>query len=319
LSSRDLPVWARAATAALVIVGGALSSRSEVLREFLGNSALEVSAGVISVSVLLGMRLPFDLWPRAAQRERFSLVMSLAVALALGALILVAGPLPGAFLEQGQYGVVLGIVVGGVVWALGWGRTQQTVFGRWYGLAALCATVPVAVSIVGVILTGETLPEIDGGEFLRGTAFFAVAGAAGALVTQELAFRRLLIGQSGDAGLVAVIGAALAFAIWHVVDPAETQLVKALATGTVDGIVIGSLYLLSRSLLVPAFFHGLSNGLQRGVFLGMDDPSALLGPMEVIHTATVVVLAAILAYLVWRRSGVMGTLRLRESFDAADD
>jgi len=311
-------VWARAITAVLLLAGGWFSARSG-LGDVLGAWVVDLSAGVIAVSVLLGMRLPLDLWPRAPNREPFSITLALSVAFLLGLLVLLGGPIAGVFAEEGQYGAIVALVIGSVAITLATGRTKLEAFGRWFGIAVGCAVVPVAVGIIVLAFQGPAFSSFDIAPFLRGVSFFVALGFGASLVTQELAFRRLLIGQSGDAGLVAVLLAALLFGVWHAANPIETAgVLSALLSGTAGGLVAGSLYILSRSLLVPACYYGIRIGLLRGVDFGFGGGEGIATVVAVNGIVTGV-LAVILAYFVVRRSGFFGALQLRPVVDAAGD
>ena len=92
----------------------------------------------------------------------------------------------------------------------------------------------------------------------------------------------------------------------------------ALLTGAAGGLVAGSLYILSRSLLVPACYYGIRIGLLRGVELGFGEGVGVATVVTVSGIVTGVV-AVILAYFVVRRSGFFGALQLRPVVDAAGD
>jgi hypothetical protein len=307
----------------LVLAAGWFAGRSERLISALGYSVVEVSAGVVAISILLGMRLPLDLWPRAPKRESVSLVAAVAVAAGMGGLIVVSRPLgvSGILLETDSM-AVLAIVAGGTAWALAWGVTNQSAFLRWYGIAVIAAMVPILLAIALEGLRYGELPGVRVGPFLQVACFFLVAGAAGSLVTQELAFRRLLIGQSGDAGLLMVIAAAMLFGLWRAIIPGTTGgFGQTLLTMSLGGFVMGSLYLLSRSLLVPALYQGVYSALVRGLQLSTVDPGSSEVYTDTIWlpaTVATAVLSVVLGYYVLQRAGFLGTLRQLREADAAD-
>ena len=173
--------------------------------------------------------------------------------------------------------------------------------------------------MIAVALHPVGWPTIHWMTFLQLAAFFFVAGSAAALVTQELAFRRILIGQAGDAGLAVVLIAAVVLGVWHatVPDPVGGTLTVVL-NGTLHGVVLGSLYSLSRSLLVPAVYHGAATAGMRAFDLGSEGVIPGGVPIYVGMVATGVV-AAILAYHVQRRSGFMGLLTRPQVPDAPSD
>ena len=320
LSPRDLPLWARGAAVLMVWIAAWYVPRSESLTTTVGFSSLEVSAGVVAVSLLLGMRLPLDLWPQQPARAGFSLPFAIVLATVMGGVIVLArsSEVPTVLAETDR-GLLVAIVAGGTVWALAWGRIQQRIYLRWYGIAAAVAMLPFIARMVAVALHPMGWPTIHWTTFFQVAAFFFVAGSAAALVTQELAFRRILIGQAGDAGLAVVLIAAVAFGVWRaaVPDPAGGILTAAL-NGTLHGVVLGSLYSLSRSLLVPAVYHGASTAGMRAFDLGSEGAMPNGSPIVVGMVVTGVV-AAILAYQVMRRSGFMGLLTRRQVPDAPSD
>ena len=82
-------------------------------------------------------------------------------------------------------------------------------------------------------------PTIHWMTFIQVAGFFFVVGSAAALVTQELAFRRILIGQAGDAGLAVVLISAVAFGVWHATVPDPVGgLLTVVLNGTLQGVVL---------------------------------------------------------------------------------
>ena len=232
--------------------------RTEQLVAFMGYSALEISTGVVAIAILLGMGLPLDLWPLHPARARFSQMAALATAVVLGVLMIASGPsdLPAGMIET-EKGLVVAVIVGSAVWSLAWGQVRHQMVFRWYGIAVLAAVAPVVIGLITMAAQDGGLPPLRTGVLLRVAAFFLVVGSTTALVTQELAFRRVLIGQAGDAGLATVLVAAVLFGAWNAVapDPPGGAL-QAAVLGSLRGVVLGCLYSLSRSLLVPALCHG---------------------------------------------------------------
>ena len=323
MSLRDLPLWARGTAVLLVWIAAWYVPRSESLAGMVGFSSLEVSAGVVAVSLLLGMRLPLDLWPQQPKRDEFSLSWAITHAAVIGAVILLArsSEVPSVLAETDR-GLLVAIVAGGTVWALAWGQIRQRIYFRWYGVAAAVAVLPLLARMVAVASQPAGWPAIQWVTFVQLAAFFFVVGSAAALVTQELAFRRIMVGQAGDAGLAVVLIAAVAFGVWHALAPDPTGgMLAAGLNGTLHGVVLGSLYSLSRSLLVPAVYHGASTAGIRALDLGTIAPEGLTatgGPTTVGMVVTGIV-AAIFAYHVNRRSGFMGLLTRRPVPDAPND
>ncbi len=319
LSPRDLPLWARGAAVLLLWIAAWYVPRSESLADTVGFSSLEVSAGVVAVSLLLGMRLPLDLWPQQPERAGFSLPFAIVFATVMGGVIVLARFSEVPVLDGTDRGLLVAIVAGGTAWALAGGRIQQRIYLRWYGIAAAVATLPLIARMVAVALHPMGWPTIHWMTFFQVAAFFFVAGSAAALVTQELAFRRILIGQAGDAGLAVVLISAVAFGVWHATVPDPVGgLLTVVLNGTLHGVVLGSLYSLSRSLLVPAVYHGASTAGMRAFDLGSEGAMPNGSPIIVGMVMTGVV-AAILAYQVMRRSGFMGLLTRSQVPDAPSD
>ena len=323
MSPRDLPLWARGAALLLVWIAAWYVPRSESLATTVGFSSLELSAGVVAVSLLLGMRLPLDLWPQQPERDGFSLRLAVAVAAVMGVVILLArsSEVP-AVLAETDRGLLVAIVVGGTAWALACGRIQQRIYLRWYSIAAGVAVLALLARVTAVAMQPTGWPAIHWTTFFQLAAFFFVAAAAAALVTQELAFRRILIGQAGDAGLAVVLIAAVAFGVWHALalDPGGGMLIAA-ANGTLHGVVLGSLYSLSRSRLGPAVYHGAATAGLRAFELASVAPegATVSGGPAVVSMVVTGAVAAILAFQVNRRSGFMGLLTRRQVPDAPSD
>lgn len=295
----------------MFVVAGWLAGGSETLATMLGGSTVELSVAVVAVSFMVGMRIPPDLWPSAPLRPRFSLPVTLAVAVVIALLIVGAAgtELPRALLFEGRAAVPL--VVGGAVgWALAWGRTPQEGYRRWFGIATAAAVVPVGVGALASTIEGQLVP-LSLAALVPAGAFYLVIAATGALVTQELAFRRLLVGQGGDAGIGIVVGAAIAFAVWHLVIPTTGSPGQAAIGGLVNGVALGALYVLSRSLLVSAWYHGVQLGALNALRFQAADAlgdAGLGGAFWRWQLVTTAVAAGILGFLVWRQNGVRGPL-----------
>ena len=291
--------------------------RTEQLVGFMGYSALEISTGVVAVAILLGMGLPLDLWPQYPARTRFSLPAALAAAIVLGGLMIASGPsdLPANMIET-EEGLVVAVVVGSAVWSLAWGQLRHKMILRWYGIAALAAVAPVLIGVITMAVQDGGLPPLQTGVLLRVAAFFLVIGSTGALVTQELAFRRVLIGQAGDAGLATVLIAAVLFGTWNALAPDPPGgVLQAFVLGSLRGVVLGCLYSLSRSLLVPALCHGAWLAAIRSTGMATTLTEGGVGQtLEDRMTSVIVATAAVaivLAYQVSRRSGFVGILARR--------
>lgn len=304
MSPRDLPLWVRGATGLLLVAAAWYVANAEALVAVMGPSLPQLSAGVVAVSVLLGMRLPLDLWPHAPRREPFSLRWSLGAALIAGLLIVSSAPtgLARSVLVDDPSGLIA-VVVGGVGWALGWGASRHTTFRTWYAVAGGLALAPPLIGMLAAGITGGQLAPVSVRSFVGAAAFCLVATGAQSLVTQELAFRRLLVGRSRDAGLVVVLAAAVSFGLWGVLATGgEANTIRELVTGTLTGVVLGSLYQLSGSLLVPALYQGVQSAVVHGLQL-----ERVPSPGWGAAASLTAIISTILAYHVVQRSGFVGS------------
>ncbi len=258
---------------------------------------------------------PLDLWPQHPARARFSQMAALAAAVVWGVLMIASGPsdLPAGMIET-EKGLVMLVIVGSAVWSLAWGQVQHQMVLRWYGIAVLAAVAPVVIGLITMAAQDGGLPPLRTGVLLRVAAFFLVVGSTGALVTQELAFRRVLIGQAGDAGLATVLVAAVLFGAWNAVAPDPPGgVLQAAVLGSLRGVVLGCLYSLSRSLLVPALYHGawLAAIRSTGVATTLTEGGRALEDRMMSVIVATAVAAVVLAYEVSRRSGFVGILARR--------
>lgn len=324
MSQRDLPIWARGASALLLLFASWWLVNTEALRGVVGDSIAPLSLGIVAASILRGMGLPLGLWPSGPWRKAFAIRLVPVVALVFAIVIVLARASASvellARLDRGTYvTVITGVVAWGFVWAL----VKQGPFLQWYALAAAAAVVPIVVALVLARLqdggwpdfcflstrepSGATLCEIS---VARGFLFLVAVDAATALVTVELAFRRLLIGLPRQAGLALILGAAAITGVW-----------SALIVGGLPGITLpwwlaivgavgaGCLYVLSGSLLVSGLYTALLSSSYYALDYG--DPSFgdvasslfdIGGGVAVVHVVIVVAFGA----LVVRRNGLLG-------------
>jgi len=120
-------------------------------------------------------------------------------------------------------------------------------------------------------------------------ALSAAVTCAGALVTEELAFRGYLITRLRRRGaLFALLASAVMFGLWHL-PPSLFFLHGEWAVRTVYfiditllGVVLGSLFLRSGSLLPCALLHGVWNALDYTFFGFGDTPGILPGASRVL-------------------------------------
>ena len=130
-----------------------------------------------------------------------------------------------------------------------------------------------------------------------------VADTTVAFVTEELAFRRALVGPPDSAGLGTLVLMALVFGLWHVVQPGYGGAPLGTLLGTaLGGFVAGCVYTLSGSLTAAALYHGLHNAPLKA--LG-DAPivTGRGGLASGVALAGTAALAVALGWMVWRRGG----------------
>jgi membrane protease YdiL (CAAX protease family) len=135
-------------------------------------------------------------------------------------------------------------------------------------------------------------------------------------VTEELMFRGYLLGKLATLGEMKGLAiASLLFGAWHIPiavwgigpDPVRTPLY--ILNMMLLGMVIGLLFLESRSLIPVAAFHALWNSLEYNLFGFMDQRALLIGSSRVLFdpeegiVGTLVLLAAA-AVLIYRRRRV---------------
>lgn len=306
MSPRDLPLWARAAAAVLLVFAGWWLASTAAIRGVVGPSVAPLSLGVVAGFILRGMHLPLDLWPAGPWRRRFATPAVLGVAAALAVVLVVAAPPPDTMarrvVDPGAFALV---PVGAVAWGFGVALVRQRRYLPWYGVAGLAALAPLAVGLLAHGGGSGVAWDVAA----RTLVFTAGIAVAGALVTEEIALRRLLIGQPSGAGVVVVLLAAAVGAVWHVVVGASlgegglSPLWRAVAAGA---FVAAPLYVLSRSLLVSA----LATGLGTGALVTLATLGALgdLTPVFLAQGTVALVLTALVARRngIWRGLGIGG-------------
>ncbi len=252
MSQRDLPMWARGAAAALLLVASWWLVHTETIRSAVGDSVGVLSLGVLAGSILRGMHLPLGFWPEGPWRPRMVLAVVVVVGVVGSGLLLFAWPATSqalsARVDPGTYVlVVTGVVATGIVIGL----VRQRTYLRWFGVALLMAAVPYAT---GAVVAGAPWPlrcvqviEAAGGSascdasILRMIAFALPVYGAGGLLTTELAFRRMLLGRRHGAGVALVAASAVVVALWWALAAGETpSVVDTLLVGGVGGAIAGS-------------------------------------------------------------------------------
>ncbi|UCD25370.1 MAG: hypothetical protein JSW51_05495 [Gemmatimonadota bacterium] len=321
MSQRDLPLWARGVAAGLLVFASWWLLSTDALRSMLGNSVGILCLGVIAGSVLRGMHLPLAVWPFGPWRRSFSLIAVIAVAAMIAALILLSGlSQPEALEEIVDPGMTVLVVAGAVFWGFSFGFVKQRPFITWYLLAVSLALLPYLIDLmlsVGAdsgrcvwtrqVESPEGLDACQAG-MLPTLMFLVAVGATSGLVTEELAFRRLLIGQPEKAGLVSLLAAALIATGWYaVLRLMVVEYPVPLILGAVGALNAGGIYVLSRSLLVSALYSGTFMASYWALNLSTLEASGEAGSGVSTSVWLVALVIGIgLAAVVFRRNGLLG-------------
>ena len=323
LSQRDLPLWARGLAAALLIIASWWLLETETLRAAIGDSIALLSLGIVAVSILRGMHLPLGLWPEGPWRQQYSKSVVIAVAVAFGLCFVAFDPGSADLLDSIDAGVFVLVVLGVVGWGFSWAFVKQRSYAPWYALGIALAVVPLIGGLVGLALRADGPLQAciwvvsDGSDgnacevpAWRTFGFMTAIGAASSLVTLELTFRRLLIGSPERAGLALVVAAAVPYVLWLVlVAPNMPGLDAPVWLGIIGAVTAGSLFALSKSLLVSALYSGAVfagyEALMRAVPEGVDGTIVLGWEFAALHAVGAVTL---LAWVQVRR-GMLAGLR----------
>ncbi len=324
---RDLPLWARGVAVPLLLFASWWLENTESLRAVVGDSIAWLSLGIVAASILRGLGLPLALWPLGPWRKEFLMPVVLVLAVVFGAVIVAARPSPsGDLVARLDRGAFLTIIAGVLVWGFAWALVRQRSFVPWFGLAVGAAVIPVVVALVVLRLRDGAWSDLcwfsAGGSseesrceisVVRGFAFLAVTGVATALVTVELAFRRLLLGQSKRVGLALILGAAGVATAWFVLVVAGlSEFPWPLWLSVISSVGAGCFYVLSGSLLVSSLYTALLSGSYQALVYGDSTLGEVAGAMfslggvlSILSTAIVVALSV----LVVRRNGLVRGIR----------
>jgi hypothetical protein len=325
LSQPDVPLWVRGLAAVLALVASWWLVHTDAIRGLLGNSVAALSLGIVAVFVIRGTHQPLGLWPGRPLRSGFSMVWAMAAAGSAAGLIALAGSNAAVTetvrrLLSENLGIVLLVMVGAVGWALGLGLVRQRRYARWYGLAVISGLTPVVVSrLLGwsALPSGSVAVPSPG---LYAFLFWVVADTSRMLVTEELAFRRMLIGRPDRAGMIVVLGAAVVSAIWlPLVGPDASPIAWQLVHGLAVASVAGGLYVLSGSLLVAALYHGVYLALLTSFVVPAGATPALAIQAPVGTVLVTMAVAVLLVGFGARERGWIGQLVERRARDAAGD
>ena len=302
-SSPDLSRRARLALAALLLVSAWGLPRVAFLSPF-GGTLVPLAAGVLALVFIAAGGLPLGLWPDTALRS----VPEVSRGVAIGCLIASALVVDGNAARAAALGSVdpaalVALLAGAGAWAASAARARQRPLARWYLAAAAAALGPMLLVMLAL------RPQVSSGPFLSATIFFLAADGAVLLATEELAFRRALLGSPKTVRLSELALVAIVFGGWHALQPAYGAAPGWTLLGTaVGGFVTGCLYALSGSLSVAAIYHALHNAPLKALG-GVPVAAGQSGLAGVLGLAGTGALAVGLGWMVWRR-GVAGTASL---------
>ena len=307
----------------MLLIGSWWVVHTEGLTDIVGHSIGILAVGVLAASVLRGLGAPIGLWPEGGFRAQFVpwLVVVVAVAFGLAIAFSKIGSAPEArsMIDVGVWAIVIsGVLAWGFVVAF----VPQRFYALWFVVAVVLASVPYVVGAVASDVGSQaclfgvpdgpapTWCEIS---VVRGLLFFVPASIGGALVTYELGFRRLLVGDPETGGVVLVIVAALVAAAWAWMVGADIPgLASAAWIIGATALGAGCLYVLSGSLLVSSVYTGTVVGTHLAFGLAgytdiPGDPSMLDmgGSLAWLHLGVGVALLIV----VGRRRGILGGLR----------
>jgi hypothetical protein len=268
---------------------------------------------------------------------RFSTPAVVAVALAFAGLIIVSGTdQPPVLVERLDPGMIAVVVIGAILWGFAFGFVKQRSFLPWYVLAVAIALLPTVVSLI-FGADGETAASskcvwdrVNADQngmnecraaMLPSLLFLIPLGAAAKLVTEELAFRRVLIGQPGGAGLAQVLASSIVALAWFgLLAWTDVSIAESAVMGGLGALTAGCLYALSGSLLVSALYSAAFSGGYWSLRLSHTEgalgesgavPASLWVPALVVGVA--------MAGLLLKRNGLLGEWKDQGSQDAPGD
>ena len=296
-SSLDLSARARIALAASLVITAWGLPRLPLVQRLAGGTAVPLAAGACALVALLAARLPLGFrWgpPRSAR-----LVPDVARGFAVGA-VCAAGLLFDdnaarlAAVWHDDRATSVALLAGAAAWGAAVATTRQRTLWHWYAAAAGAALLPEAAVIA---LLRPSAPS----GFVAPFVFFLIADTTVALVTEELAFRRALLGPPESARLSALVLMAVAFGLWHAVQPAYGGAPLGTFLGTaLGGFVAGCIYVLSGSLTVAALYHGLHNAPLKALG-GAPIAAGRAGLAGVLALVSTAALAVTFGWMVYRR------------------
>ena len=311
LSPRDPPLWTRGVAIGLLLFASWWLFDTEPIRDLVGNSIGALCLGAIALSILQGMHLPLGVWPDGPWRKQFSVPAVIGVAIVLSAMILISKVASlDSFVEQLDFGTAVAVVGGTVALGFGLGMVKQRRYLKWYGIASLLGILPSACGFAVGAHFAQT--ELSSTMVLPSLIFLTAIGTASKLVTEEIAFRRLLIGVTDGSGLLIVLVSCLVSLAWYAI-LARSGIggAGAVLIGTMGALSAGCLYVLSRSLVVSAIFSAVYSAGFSSIAvtsLAADTAGTLDGVSITMWIAAFVVCVG-LAVVTVRKHGFVGNLR----------
>ncbi|HXL11872.1 MAG TPA: hypothetical protein VN955_10795, partial [Gemmatimonadales bacterium] len=197
-SSLDLSWRARLALALALVITAAGLPRLAVVRQLAGGTAVPLAAGLCALVALLAARLPlgFAWGPAGSQRAVPEVARGFAVGAACAAALIWQGnDALLARLWRDDRAASLALLAGVAAWGGAVAATRQRALLRWYAVAAAAALLPA------ILLIAVLRPAVPASGFAAAFVFFLAADTTVAFVTEELAFRRALVGPPDSAGL----------------------------------------------------------------------------------------------------------------------
>ncbi len=315
--------------------------RNDSLHGLLGDSIAPLSLGVMAVLILLGMRVPIGIWPSGPWRERFSVPAVLVVAIVCALTIVIAGRAGSGYVtSQVDLGKGMLVVAGTVAWGFAIAFVHQRPFIGWYAAAATLGLLPAIAGLL-VDVSGQggeayqmcffTLGETSAvdAESTRCAAaavpalmFLVALGATSKLAAEELAFRRLLVGEPEGAGLLPVLIASVAAMAWYgLLSLSGMGGTNLILLGSISALTATCLYVLSGSLLVSALYSGtLSAGVAASALSRpIRDGQNFSAPSGHAMWGTALAISIALSVIVLRRNGMVRKTLMVEESDASGD
>jgi hypothetical protein len=337
MSPRDPPLWTRGVAIGLLLIASWWLLNTEGIRVVIGDSIGALCLGVIAVSILQGMHLPLALWPEGPWRKQFSVsaVVSTAVLVALMILISNVASMD-ALIGRLDVGTGIVVVIGTVGLGYAAGFVKQRRYVQWYGIALFLGILPFISELIfgssstggaGVPLCYFSVPQDQtvGGPtsgcsipLLPSLVFLTAIGTASKLVTEEIAFRRLLIGVAPRSGLLSILlSSGTAFCWYLLLSHFGVEERGMIVLGTLGALSAGCIFALSKSLIVSGFYSAvyaagyLSLTVAKTSAGAPNDVDGTTNAIWITASAVSVALAAVIV----RRNGFFGNLKETTSTD----